>query len=201
MGMIFFFVNAAMTYRVLPFGHDINKVLHICFHTAAVVCVSFGLYAVFRSNNKYPYDTYTDDGTKKDVYYSNLYSSHSFVGISAIVLFYQNYILGLVIFFIGSPELKRNYLSNHIKLGMLAMITALAAVEAGVMELATEYSCGYQSYNPDYNPAANYHKESAGCKNLNGIAITVLITVLCAVFTLVDTPEPTTSANEKLLSP
>ena len=50
-GFVLSFIFALSSFRLLPFGSFINKLVHSTFHVAAIVCFSTGLYAVFTGNN------------------------------------------------------------------------------------------------------------------------------------------------------
>lgn len=101
----------------------INKGLHVFFYVTAVVCFGLGLKAVWLSHDDTP------DGSYK----ANLYSIHSWLGLAAVMLFGQNFLLGLLHF--ANPtlavEIKQNYMPNHVFLGILTFVTAVMAMETG----------------------------------------------------------------------
>lgn len=124
---------------------------------------------MFAGNNYKEHNT-------SNAYYPNLTSLHSYVGLSAIIIYSQNYILGLIYFALQAfpLEMRKTYKPNHVLLGIISLFFALAAVVSGLMELYGEaglyYSaCGYDLTAPDTNPAANY------CKLLANIAFVYIL--------------------------
>eukprot|EP01038_Epipyxis_sp_PR26KG_P012001 gene12001-16068_t len=199
-GLIFCSVNALVSYRILPFTHIFNKSVHVMWHTAGVVCFSTGLAAVVIGNN---YPNYNQEGS----YYSNLNSLHSFLGLTAIILYGQNYCLGFLFFLVPniSEKFKIIYKSNHIFLGLFALIAAALAAETGIMELTTELGCGYTitagagndtHVVPDINPASHYHLLTTGCKVANGAGVFILLTVFFALYSLIDIGEVENQAKQ-----
>lgn len=62
-----------MAYKVLPWSHDVNKAIHLVLHGIAIVLGIFGIYCAFKNHN--------ESGL------ANLYSLHSWLGISTISLY------------------------------------------------------------------------------------------------------------------
>eukprot|EP01035_Chromulina_nebulosa_P018864 gene18864-24649_t len=178
-GMIFCFVNALLSFKYLPLPKIVRKSIHGVLHTLSLMFVIMGLTAVIVGNNFTNYNTV-------GIYFANLFSLHSFVGLSALAVYFQNYLIGFLAYGLGvfSEDFKEKYLSNHVLFGLFALFLALAAVESGIMELFTEYGCGYEVTSADINPAANYHLMTEGCRLLNAIGMIVLVTVLAAVYAI-----------------
>eukprot|EP01034_Spumella_vulgaris_P036677 gene36677-45244_t len=78
------------------------------------------------------------------------------------------------------------YMPTHKVLGMFSFFTAVMAALTGLMELSAEYGCGYSVSHPDNDPVGNYHRMSSGCRTMNGIAILIFLTALCAALALWD---------------
>jgi hypothetical protein len=112
---------------------------------------------------------------------------HSLVGVSAMVLYFSNYILGFLHFLLPgvSLELKKTFMPNHVFLGVCTLIVGFAAVESGITELTTKLGCIYTVTSADWNPAENYHELSDGCKLANGIGIVVLLAVILCAYALI----------------
>ena len=116
------------------------------------------------------------------VYYSNLNSLHSFLGLSALTCYGANYMIGVCSFLLYSwfgisEETKSKLLYCHLFLGTFTMFVSgwiiyfawkrvfkqiffdvVFAVETGVIELSTELGvCFYEVSSADVNPAQNYH--------------------------------------------
>lgn len=64
---------AIMSYKILPWSHDINKMVHLLLHAIALFLGSVGVYAAFKFHN--------ESGI------ANLYSLHSWVGLGTICLY------------------------------------------------------------------------------------------------------------------
>ena len=178
-GMIFCFVSSLMSYRVILLPKYMTKYIHALLHTAALLFVCIGLSAVIIGNN------YTDHYTYH-VYTANLYSLHSLLGLTAVILYFCNYLLGGFFFLTSymSVDMKKLFKPNHIYIGVFTLFAAAMAAEAGIMELATEVGCHYGVTRADWNPAQNYHKLPDACKLSNGIGLMIFITVLFAGYAL-----------------
>lgn len=136
-------------------------------------------FVVFKSHN-----------TEKYGYKANLYSMHSWIGIGAVVLFGQNYLLGAVHFLTEKMplEMKKLYMPYHVFLGELAYLTAFAAIETGLMEKVTFMDCGYDVTEPDYNPAEHYLDIPAGCRLGQGIGVIVFFLLFSTYLVLKNWP-------------
>lgn len=121
-GLVFSFTWALTSFRNPLFSKPINKILHVVFYILAIVCFSVGLKAVWKSHDQDP-----------DAYKANLYSLHSWIGLIAVLLFSQNFVLGLLHFLLPSTpiENRQTYMPYHIFFGALAFITSIVAVETG----------------------------------------------------------------------
>ena len=119
-GVILFYTEALLAYRTFPFGKPMNKFLHGLFQFVAIFCIIVGLVAVFKSHN------YKNSGG----YIANLYSMHSWLGLTTIVLFGQNYVLGFLHFLLPmcSSEARASYLPSHVFLGIFTYFCAAFTV-------------------------------------------------------------------------
>lgn len=192
-GFLFALVNGVLSYRVPGVTKGTNKVLHYSWYIAATVCVCIGLIAVWNSHDIAP----------NPAYYANLYSLHSIIGISTVVLFGQNFAMGFLAFLapVLSEQVKKTYKPNHIILGVCTLVLAVLAIETGVMEKNTFMGCSYSVTSQDVNPAANYHKLPDGCTMSNGIGITALVALVLTLYSLYDMPKnwPSEGEEESLL--
>lgn len=168
---------ALVSFRSLPMGKTVNKVLHIFWHCSALFCLIMGLVAVFKSHN-----TKEAAGGLK----ANLYTLHSWVGIAVTLLFCQNYVMGLIMYGTNFMplSLKELYMPYHQFLGQVAYFVAVAAIESGLMEKNTFNQCSYTTGSKDYNPASNYLDIPAGCRLTNGIGMLILSLVICVAFVM-----------------
>jgi len=199
-GLILCSLTSQVSYRLFPFTKLITKTIHVLLHTTAIICVCVGFSAVYIGNNNK-----NKNGEHK--YYANFCTIHSFLGLAAILLYAQNYILGFAHYLMpASVEMRKTYMPSHMFLGMFSLFCACFAALTGIMELFTEYGCPYVPSSPDYNPAASYHKLKTGCQALNGMGIMILLTAFFAAYALwdvntpnskKDTGEQATLLNEK----
>ena len=183
-GFILSFVWAALSFRLFPFSHMVNKVIHSFFHCASVVCWSLGLFAVVQRDN-YNQKQYFG------YYLEDLWSPHSWLGVSAMSWYGIVFLFGFFGFGLGfiPHELRPKYIPMHISLGIVTTVLVAAAVESGIAELVGLSKICVEDYSltaADSNPAENYGKHSRGCHLANGTAILVLFTLIFALFALVD---------------
>jgi cytochrome b-561 len=179
-GMILCSLTALLSYRILPYPKYYTKTFHGIMHTFGVTCIVLGICAVTIGNN---YKSKNDAGT----YYPNLYSLHSFIGLGAIIVYFQNFFFG-VYHFLSSVqsvpvESRRSYMPFHVFLGFFAFVLSLLAVQTGIAQLTGE-TCAYEVDEPDLNPASHYHLLSYGCKLANGAGIMVMLVALFGLFAL-----------------
>jgi hypothetical protein len=172
-----------LTYRVIDLPKSATKWIHATLHSAAIIFVILGLVCVFVGNN---YPDYNGGS-----YYSNLHSLHSFLGMAAVVLFAQNYLLGLWHFLtplsVVPVVYRKTYMPYHVFIGFFSLIAATMAVETGIMELITEYGkCDYDISSADINPAKNYADLPLACKLANGAGLCVFVAVLLCSFAMFD---------------
>jgi hypothetical protein len=182
-GMILSALTAIISYRIIPAPKTFTKSLHGILHTCSLCCLVIGLTCVIVGNN---YPDYNTGG----VYYPNLVTLHSFLGLSAIALYFQNWILGIFHFLlpvsIMSVERKKAYMPFHVFLGGFSFFAAVFAVETGIMELTTELGCYWDPTSPNLDPASTYHRLPNGCKYANGVGILVLVSAFLGAYALMD---------------
>ncbi len=189
-----------MAFRIIPLPKPKQKFIHATCHFLSTICISLGFAAVYVGNNE-------KSKNADHIFYTNFTSLHSFLGLSAIILYGQNYLLGILHFLVPSVsvEHRKSYMPNHVFLGTLSFVVAAMAAETGIMELTAELpaGCYYDVTEPDVNPAENYHLLPAGCRLGNGIGIMILITVILVLYTLIAQPivsEDNKAENERLIS-
>lgn len=181
LGMVVFGLTSILTYRVLPFPKWVSKSVHMWLHSFALISVTIGLTCIIVAHD------YTDHNSSRS-YKANLWSIHDYIGLTAIFIFVENYVLGLWYFvspFFSTPVDCKNYRTIHIFLGGLGVTLAAMAIEVGIMEVMTE-NCenGYTVTSADWNPAANYHLLSLGCQVANGAGILFLLAIVCCITAL-----------------
>lgn len=129
-GMLVGLTNGILSFR-RPLERNSNKMLHVCWFAATIVTMSIGLKAVWKSH---------DD---QKPYKANLYTLHSMIGLAAVVLLSQNFLLGLLNFVspFMSDMVKKFYKPNHIFMGICTLIMAVMAITTGSKEKAFYLSC------------------------------------------------------------
>jgi len=123
LGLIVFYGNSAMTYRVLRSTNKmITKIIHTTLHVLAFVFAVLGLVAVFafHNNKKIP----------------NVYSLHSWIGIGTVVLFSCQLVFGFICFMLPfiKDEYRKTYLKIHIFFGMAIFALAVVSCVSGLTE-------------------------------------------------------------------
>lgn len=191
-GFILAFIWAALSFRIFQFGKPTNKILHSLLHTGAIVCFSVGLYAVFEGNNN------TEKNTSH-TYYPNLYSIHSWMGISAIGLYCLNYLLAGLTFYGGvfGDRGKAYFIHHHMTLGIILVVMVGIVAESGLSDLSTPLCAqSYTVTTPDYNPIEHFKDLSSGCKTANTAGIFILLTIILTVYALVDMRPQSTASSQ-----
>ncbi len=112
------------------------------------------------------------------------------MGSAAIIVYFQNYVLGMVAFLLKlvGADMRKQYLPSHMYLGIISLLMTLCAIQTGLTNQLA--SCAYRVSSPDVNPASNYHLLPLGCRIGNGISVTVLIALLLTVLAVLDVPKP-----------
>ncbi|KAH3720341.1 transmembrane ascorbate-dependent reductase CYB561-like [Dreissena polymorpha] len=124
-GMIFLYSDSILAYRVF---RNVNKlyvkILHASLHVGALIFAAVGLKAVFDFHNA------------KSI--PNLYSLHSWIGLSTVILFGLQWVCGFVAFLFPklSYGLRTRYMSQHVFWGLTILAMAVGAALTGIMEKA-----------------------------------------------------------------
>ena len=126
----------------------------------------------------------------------NLFTAHSWIGLLTIVLYYANWVGGVLLYspfaLKVSPSVKAAALGPHAALGSALMFITVAAVASGVAEKAAwSYWYGYPVTEPDTNPAAHYHLLPIGIQRSCWLVVTATAAALCvhcAVHPALDPP-------------
>ncbi|WOL07184.1 putative ascorbate-specific transmembrane electron transporter 1 [Canna indica] len=137
-GFIILGGEAIMSYKTLPWNHDVKKAIHWTLHAIALILGAVGIYAAFKYHN--------ESGI------ANMYSLHSWVGLGTICLYGIQWIYGFVIFFFpGAPaQLRAKSLPWHVLFGLFVYILAVATAELGFLEKLTFLqNSGLDKYGPE----------------------------------------------------
>jgi len=121
-GFVFCSSQAALVYGSLPFTHLQNKQLHLILHGIGLLSVIIGSTAAFRFHNDH------------DI--TNLYSMHSYFGLTLIVLMLLAYVGSFVAFYYPGFAMPLRYavVPHHVILGIAIFGLVLATAGSGIME-------------------------------------------------------------------
>jgi len=135
-GLIFLYGNGALVYRVFPSKNDgqkfARKMIHATVMILAFLLAMAGLAAAFDSHN-----LKTDaDGRPTPI--PNMYTLHSWVGLTAVILFAMQWLLGFSAFLYPkfSSSWRRATLPFHQYFGSAIFVLAVAAALMGLLEKA-----------------------------------------------------------------
>lgn len=159
LGMVFFYGDAILAYRVFRDVKKLRvKILHGSLLALSLIFASIGLKAVFDSHNLSNPPT------------ENLYSLHSWVGMTAVVFFGLQWVCGFVSFLFPklSEDLRRAYMPSHKFWGKTIFILAVAAVLMGI----TEYCIFKKLYN---NEETRHQKNII---NFFGVFVVIFATII-----------------------
>lgn len=128
LGMIFLYGNSILVYRGFRYARKRPlKLTHASLHAGVFFFTVIALVAVFDSHN-----------LNKPTPIPNMYSLHSWVGLSAVILFSLQYVVGFVTFLF--PQLKdpirETVMPAHIFFGLLGFVMAIGAALLGLSEKA-----------------------------------------------------------------
>lgn len=121
-GFVFCSSQAALAYTSLPFSHATNKRIHLSLHALGFVSAVVGAVAVFRFHNEHGI--------------TNLYSLHSWLGLSVLFLFAAHYLASFVVFFYPGAEqaARASIAPYHVAIGLSLLGLVAATVETGILE-------------------------------------------------------------------
>lgn len=125
-GMIFCFLNAVVSFKILPFEKSTKKKVHAAFHIIGSLLIVLGLTAQF---------TY-----HKEQGYEHLFTSHSWLGLFTGVCYILQMILSVAVFQDFDPRinvpLRIRYKPLHVLIGCILLVSAGLTVAMGVTEKA-----------------------------------------------------------------
>ncbi|XP_017411633.2 probable ascorbate-specific transmembrane electron transporter 1 [Vigna angularis] len=114
--------EAIMIYKSAAKKSRSVKVVHLLLHLVAMVAGVLGITAVFKS--------------KKEVGLPDMYTLHSWLGMSAICLFGLQYIIGFFSYFFPGAEMstRASLLPWHRFMGMAIFLLAVGTAETGLLQ-------------------------------------------------------------------
>ncbi|KAI7756504.1 hypothetical protein M8C21_014493, partial [Ambrosia artemisiifolia] len=93
LGFLLFSGEAIVVYKAIPADRKAQKIVHLILHLIALVAGILGVYAVFKFHN--------------EVNIPDMYTLHSWIGLSTISLFGLQWLLGFFTFFYPRAESTR----------------------------------------------------------------------------------------------
>ncbi|XP_068208838.1 transmembrane ascorbate-dependent reductase CYB561-like isoform X2 [Palaemon carinicauda] len=127
LGLVFLYANGALVYRGFRSERKKKlKIIHMLMHLGAFVFSVIGLVAVFDSHNL------------AEPPMPNMYSLHSWLGLSVVILFACQWMSGLLTFLFPGlrPSVRAAYLPIHQFFGLLIFVGAVCTSLLGLTEKA-----------------------------------------------------------------
>eukprot|EP01041_Mallomonas_annulata_P012847 gene12847-27086_t len=168
--MGFCLVQAILAYRLLPFGHTVDKYLHGIINLAGLICAFIGIAKIVHNRNE-------EHSPPR-----HFISLHSWLGLITLVLYVQNYVFGFIHFALPllPPKLKKLYLPNHKVFGFMTLVAAVVTLESALI---------YEDKTRrDNDPETEYSKIESGKRIGNGLGVILLIIVILVAFAIQDFP-------------
>ncbi|KAL4001948.1 Eukaryotic cytochrome b561 family protein [Acanthocheilonema viteae] len=133
MGMIFLAGDGMLVYRV--FRHErkrFSKLLHLTLHTMVLIFTVVALKAVFDSHNNHK----NDEGEPDPL--PNMFSLHSWVGLTSVIAFFFQYLFGFTTFFFPglSIPIRQFTLPYHQTFGLIILCFLAITAVMGISEQA-----------------------------------------------------------------
>jgi len=172
-----------MTAAMLSFRHLLlvrwqRKVVHGLSWTIAAVCAAVALVAVFQSHN---------DLTSG--YIANVYSLHSWVGITVVVFYILQWSSGLFAFGLGfgSPALKSMLIKIHKYVGPVLYQSVALTMCLGIQEKEGFVGCAYKVETQDsFGPFKHFFDIPLACRVSHGLGLVILIVTVLTTFAIQD---------------
>ncbi|XP_055339488.1 transmembrane ascorbate-dependent reductase CYB561-like isoform X1 [Paramacrobiotus metropolitanus] len=163
--------NANLAYRLLRGERKIRiKIIHAAMQLLAFIFMVIALQAVFDSHNNHRNSHGQPDP------HPNMFSMHSWIGISTIVLYCCQWLTGFLFFLFPkvSLSLRRSYLPIHVFFGVLIHILFVSTALMGLTEAAI------------WNVKPDYHDKNGEAALVNILAIILVLFGLNGVYILIN---------------
>jgi hypothetical protein len=136
MGFVVFMTEGVLAYKApwsAAFARPVRKTFHWVSHSAAALCITFGLVAVFNSHN-----------LKLPDPMPNLYSAHSYLGVLTATLAASQFALGVAAYLVPKFSLANRVALGpiHRFLGLSTWAMGLATAATGIQEKTTFLQTG-----------------------------------------------------------
>lgn len=184
-GALMFRVSGTSSYQSslgsAPKKRGIAKGAHASTWSLSFVFGIVGILAVFKSHN----DNISG-------YIANLYSLHSWVGVTVLTVYTLQFLFGVLAF--GGLLSGRSRLRNPVMMelhkytGTYIHILVTATILLGIQEKEGFVSCAYAVDSADLMPILNYVKIPYACKISHGLGLVILCMGLFTSFGLARFP-------------
>ncbi|XP_008328833.1 transmembrane ascorbate-dependent reductase CYB561 [Cynoglossus semilaevis] len=139
LGLVFLQGDAILVYRVFRNEEKKNvKMLHGLIHLLALVVSIVGVTAVFENH------------AASNI--THMYTLHSWCGIITLILFFSQWIMGLLFFLfpVASSRLRAAYLPVHVVCGVVLLVMSIGTSLLGITEkLLFSILTTYSSFPPE----------------------------------------------------
>jgi len=166
--------EAIVAFILLPLPHQYQKLVHILFHSFAIVSVGGALLTVssFHEENNIP----------------DLYSLHSWCGTIVLVAFVVQYVVGFGVFVWPgiSPEQRVRFVVYHRAVGITLYLGAMMTIFTGFIEKQTLIQ---QDPNVDLLGYASIHV------NFTALCFPVIAILVCMLLFLRHNSQKTLAAT------
>lgn len=169
-----------------------QKLLHGIAWSVAAMCAFVALLAVFKSHN---------DETSGFI--ANLYSFHSWIGMTVIILYMIQFVLGILTFAWPlasmTPVRKARILQIHKFVGPFIYNATAATILLGIQEKESFIGCAYSVSEADYYPWRHFGEIPSVCKTSHVLGFLVLLVAFCTNLTLYDFRTMPVSSSQHIL--
>ncbi|XP_003964313.2 transmembrane ascorbate-dependent reductase CYB561 [Takifugu rubripes] len=176
LGLVFLQGDAILVYRVFHNEAKRNiKILHGIIHLLALGISIIGFVAVFNFH--------------KVAKIPDMYSLHSWVGMATIVLFFLQWVIGLLFFLfpVASSWLRASYLPIHVFCGLGLLVMSIGSCLLGITEKLLFSLPTYSQFIPEGVLA-----------NVLGVLLVCFGGVVCYMVTKEDYRRPPNPEEESL---
>jgi cytochrome b-561 len=183
-----FMTVSTLSFRYPGMKRYVRKIIHGLSWTVATLCGIVGLIAVFRSHND-----------ELSGLFANLYSFHSWIGITVVTLFLLQYIVALYAF--GGwfhPSWKARAICVHKYVGPVIYQAVAVTMLLGIQEKEGFVGCAYQVEKPDTFPIQHLSKIPLSCRVSHSLGLVIVAMTLLASFAIHDFGKPTIQSRHVL---
>lgn len=172
-----FMTVAALAYRYRFGSRPLRKLVHGMSWTVALICAVVALVAVFKSHND-----------PKSGLIANMYSLHSWIGMTVIILFFLQFLFGSYAFVLPgmSPHTKSMVLLVHKYFGPLLYNMMAFTMLLGIQEKEGFIGCSYAVDKPDLFPIQHLGKIPAVCRLSHSLGYFLFLAAVTTSFALHD---------------